>query len=468
MTSLGPLAVAISALTAVVNLYLIILTFLFYSMRKEDIIQKRLPNVVFVLALIYIVFTNFTLIISPVFSDIFNWYPCIVKIIERYVFTPVWSYCCVLRIAYLAIQDKLSQLKLGQSVTSASVVLPKSKAELLLLWILSHMFTFGKNEGPKPDVKKKKKVKKDGLARVEWMLEVGTPRMNNKDLFLQVFLVIAFMGLLLTVEMFTGATDFTKLVNETDANCGIINFMPMVIGNLFLFLIVPYFFFILRTRESNGMYVEIKWLLIFSSICLALFFVLVSSHNNPYRRFLLASWQVVCFSLTLTYPVYLVYRNRRVYQSVSRRGTAYSFNGVLTTAKELDKFKAILASQFCMENILFYERYIELERLFKVAEKQESKGDKKPSAPPGSNGEEETHSTEQLELRVMRLYHEFIRHDSPHELNISAELRSDIEADLANGNRHIHIFKDISEEVYRLMYDNSYPLYLMQQKEGTV
>jgi uncharacterized membrane protein len=115
-------------------------------------------------------------------------------------------------------------------------------------------------------------------------------------------------------------------------------------------------------RDSHGLRLELLTSLVLSGFAGLLYYVMNSLFTDKRFAYINSSfvmlWILVSFSWSITYPAI---ESMRRSHAMSRLHTSpSSFNQVLNDPKQYAAFKTVVADQFCFENILFYEIYVEL------------------------------------------------------------------------------------------------------------
>jgi hypothetical protein len=107
-----------------------------------------------------------------------------------------------------------------------------------------------------------------------------------------------------------------------------------------------------------------------------------------------------------------------------------SFKKVLTDTTLRDKFKRVLARDFCIENLIFYEA---VERV----------------------------KQKEMPLSIPFFLNKFFRSGAEFELNLPAKMLKDIIEKLENEQFPLNVLEQVETEVVDMMYKNNFKNYLI-------
>jgi hypothetical protein len=172
------------------------------------------------------------------------------------------------------------------------------------------------------------------------------------------------------------------------------------------------------------------------------------------------------------------------------------FETVLKDPLLYEEFKKVVAQQFCHENLCFFEAYRDLRQKYKrhssaeyhvdgnvTKESADSVYDGSPveslgplgvlSPPPPTfrlhklpniitdlSINRQRQVPVELRLELMNIYREFVTPNCPQELNLSSTVRDYVTDRINNGDFRIQIMKPVFEEVYRILYSNTFLVFI--------
>ena len=140
------------------------------------------------------------------------------------------------------------------------------------------------------------------------------------------------------------------------------------------------------------------------------------------RYFILVPAFIIAQFACLMYPVYLAIKNHEI---VTIGLDVESFEKVLADKKLFQDFRRECQADLCMENVLFYEAYLRIEK----------NADVKSS-----------------------LYKRFIEMGAPNELNLTDERRNQVQRSLAS--KSFEDFDMVFQDVKTMMFQNTFPRFI--------
>ncbi|KAI9225345.1 MAG: hypothetical protein DHS80DRAFT_33801 [Piptocephalis tieghemiana] len=169
-----------------------------------------------------------------------------------------------------------------------------------------------------------------------------------------------------------------------------------------------------------------------------------------------------------------------------------SLDMVFSNGPALKRFRKFAVREFSLENVIFYEVWLRLQRLtahpkstrhlslspsykahwgtqvgFGILSSQEHQSSTTPSPHVVSKDRAGGEHDQRVGLELQRMYHLFIRPDAPYELNIPSETRMRIQAQFeAVSSVHLipeGVFDQAKADVTMLLLSNTYPRFLLHE-----
>jgi hypothetical protein len=142
-------------------------------------------------------------------------------------------------------------------------------------------------------------------------------------------------------------------------------------------------------------------------------------------------------------PLRDIRRNVRRAQRMSY--THESLRSLLEDAEGFHEFLLFSLRDFTIENPLFYQRYREIAERVK---------------------EGELASTQEMHLELKVVYASFIADGAQYQLNLTKGAFRRVEKRIGAGEGSLSVLDEVLQEVFVLMFHNTYPRYLSKVKGG--
>jgi hypothetical protein len=427
----------------VLNLYFLVVLFVFLGQRASPIISKRLPIVVFIMAVCSMLLANAQLFSMESFP-IDEYFSCRLRLSFTYFVLPVWYTMFVIRMVHLTVTYKLNQLRLGLTRVDLFGAGEVHMVEWALISLFSRVFRFGGTWGGIEAGARRKSV----VTMMRHLVQ-GAPRENLRVLLTIVGGVWAVFGAMYCIILVP-----SLVVGEPERGskeCDVLLHVPVyaVIGILSPFLLRM----VKNVREQNAIRRELLVTFVLSiGVFVSYVLLLWLLPESPADNATMIVWYVGCFSLSATYPAVLALASRR--QSRHLNLSLASFQQVLDSPQHFTEFKQIVAQQFCYENVLFYQQYKEL---FAMSQLGSSSDDFLPLPPSVAPSKES-------EALLLSIYHDFIKQGAPHQLNLPSSVTAQVAENIRNKNLHPSILTPVYNDVYQMLFQNSFPLYYAKYK----
>ncbi|KAJ3086569.1 hypothetical protein HK102_012907, partial [Quaeritorhiza haematococci] len=436
------------AVFAITNAFFIGTTIIFCLRRNHEYLRQRLVPVVFVGALSAIILINGFLSQFPTFRIQL---PCVLFMIIYYEIAPLWVFTLFLRTGHLLLMYVSTQARLERSIYGKILIYDRLNLFDKVMLRL-HIFIFGSKPGHWQSGKNAK------IAA----------RQLTKTIV--IFLVLQVLVFIIAASLKKG--DLSSCTNS--------DFTVLYVYLSIFVLTIPYSLYVIRDISDSfhiRKEIVVTFTLFYSVFAIYLLSVFAFRQlQSP----LLESSIYLCALLVMSHTANVVYPVGISYWSDYRRKNLSlgkdSFEKTMEDPVLWQEFKQVLAQGFAVENGLFVDEYRNLRKRMRGTQPRR----------PGVTGETINNLTVSRDAKSMApgidqavtlqdeemlIFENFVKVGSPNELNIPSHVRANCEKKLkervAGSEANEDPFDEVYTEVCAMMYQNSFPRFVKQHKEGT-
>jgi hypothetical protein len=399
---------------------------LIVKFRRTQAIRARMyPLMMYSIVTGYFSMLNSTIQLDIIKAGIS--YPCLIRIIITNMAIPMWLYSFIFRQLYLIALNAIYQARL-----KASTKLEKFKfhpVELLALRLFAQQGKADKTrkEGQSALISHTKTSASVRSFTKEEVFSVSVELTNGA--LIRITAVILILEVILTL-----ASVFNSYNNLLSNKC---NFNDLWIFNGHRAVLMAISLILLFYMRKINDALQIQKELIASVIIFnVIFYIYLASNYSPLTsplRFQGASFATIfsyslCHLITCCLPLYQAIKETRRNRNIEMNNAA--FDSVLRDPDQFEKLKEIAASEFTVENVMFYEKYM-------LAIKDENTNEK----------------------HALYFFNNFINPKAPFLLNISGKLAR--EAINMNNWAGVEL---VAKEVYNMIYLNTFRRMVAQQR----
>ncbi|KAI9145077.1 RGS domain-containing protein [Paraphysoderma sedebokerense] len=263
-----------------------------------------------------------------------------------------------------------------------------------------------------------------------------------------IFKVIAWVVAVETLVLFAvlGYTGcFTNGNDQCDNQSGD-GYLPLYAFVVIFFLSIPWFSYLIR-KVRDSFYIRLEFQCALSAFFVFFLLYVLDEYTDalqsisPGPTFWMWLAVVITHTICVTIPAVYAFYYKYLQKSILVDNTMEAFNKVLMDHRLFASFKKTLAEDFSIENGLFWDDWLTLQP---TDEKK----------------------TVDIPKTVLHMYETYIQVGAKYELNISSTCRKKISKEIAEKNYKPEILEAAKNEVFQMMYLNSFPRFVMKVKNG--
>jgi hypothetical protein len=479
------------------NFFFLAAFLLFVRYRRCEIISQRAPKLVYVTAICAVIFANFHVLRVSGTQYLYSSIPCYVEVWIMFLVLPTWlmSYC--LRVTFV-----MAKYTIGEELVLEDGEIDAVKRKLPFVVRLIKFCLKKSSKGINcPN-------SYDGSFASDYSQTTQTDRFSDVDAGVQISqkillrILLVFFGVYCAILVvihsqvdnitispptfptyLMPADKFMQLGEDGNhdhpflqCSSGCYSVQEIIFiyvaPSYFIALIaIPYFLYILRNVQDT-LYIrkEISLYLGAMAPLLALFVVTtkllgrrvveerLGDHEvlvyllEAFARAIRPTLGVWSFTVSITAPAVMAYL--RVNERKAITFNYDSFNNIFTDLEMLARFKKHLMTQLCIENGMFAEEFIYSVLL--ILPNQETFSPDQLEMALQLHYDRNPRSRKRVRVAVLRIYTNFIEENCCYELNLVGKTRLQIQEALLCGQLHPLVFMQAWNEIYHLMFENSY------------